>query len=93
MNNLDPLPYVHSCWDDGMCSRHGQRSAQKGVSDEFLPREGYSQDERDYLRGEPVGTIVVKEDIGAYFPVWKKVKLNLWESGEVTWEELAEENQ
>lgn len=45
---LDPEPYVHSCWDDGTCSRFGERTTVKGVNDEFEPRDGYEQDERKY---------------------------------------------
>ena len=46
---LDPLPYVHACWDDGTCTRIGERVAVRKINDEFRPRDGYSQNEEDYL--------------------------------------------
>ncbi len=45
---LDPEPYVHSCWDDGTCSRIGERVKVKGINDEFSPRDGYEKDEQKY---------------------------------------------
>ena len=35
---------------------------------------------------EIVDTIEVAQDVGFYEPSWKKVKLNLWSDGSVTWE-------
>lgn len=46
---LDPEPYVHFCWDDGTCSRIGERVGVKGINDEFAPRDGYEKDEQKYL--------------------------------------------
>ncbi len=45
---LDPLPYVHRCWDDGTCSNYGKRRKTRGVNDEFEPRDGFSKNEDDY---------------------------------------------
>lgn len=40
---------------------------------------------------EQVGSVVVKEDIGVYEPVYKKVRLLLWSDGTVTWDEDSSE--
>lgn len=45
---LDPLPWVHDCWDDGTCSHIGERKASRGVNDDFRPRPEYSQNLEDY---------------------------------------------
>jgi len=45
---VDPLPYVHDCWDDGTCLENGQRRDKKGINDIFSPRDGYSKNEMDY---------------------------------------------
>lgn len=45
---FDPKPYVHSCWDDGTCSRIGERVEVRGINDEFSPRNGYEKDEQKY---------------------------------------------
>lgn len=35
---------------------------------------------------EPVDRIVVRQDVGGPYPVYKKIVLLLWEDGTVTWE-------
>lgn len=45
---LDPLPWRHSCWDDGTCDAIGERHETKEINDDFRPREGYSQNREDY---------------------------------------------
>lgn len=46
--SLDPLPYVHECWDDGTCMLNGKRRAERGINDEFDPRPGFVQEEEAY---------------------------------------------
>lgn len=45
---LDPLPYVHDCWDDGTCSDYGKRKPARGINNEFAPRPEYEQDKDQY---------------------------------------------
>lgn len=45
---LDPLPYVHDCWDDGTCTNVGKRMPSPGINNEFNPRPGFIQDEDAY---------------------------------------------
>lgn len=49
VNELDPLPWHHACWDDGTCPDYGTRQEEKiSINDEFRPREGYEQDKSKY---------------------------------------------
>lgn len=48
---LDPLPYVHRCWDDGTCPDYGKRLPSTYIHNEFEPRPEYEQ-EQSYYAGQ-----------------------------------------
>jgi hypothetical protein len=39
-----------------------------------------------------VDTIKAKQDIGSYEPLFKRVELQLWSDGSVTWTQLEQQN-
>lgn len=39
---------------------------------------------------EPIDRIVVSQDVGGPYPVYKKITLLLWADGTVTWEKPTE---
>lgn len=50
MAELDPMPWVHDCWDDGTCDEYGKRQPNREyINDEFRPRPEYEQDINKYL--------------------------------------------
>lgn len=50
MTELDPMPWVHDCWDDGTCYEYGKRKHKREfILDQFEPRPEYEQDVNKYL--------------------------------------------